>query len=156
MKNHVFRPLWVAIGLVALVLIVRQFVVPSDFGVHGRNFTYGYYRSGNVDEWKNFPVKYGGRDLCADCHEEKNNQLNDSKHRTIQCENCHGPVLNHPEEPEKLVIDTSRELCLRCHAFLPYPTSQRSLLPGIDSVEHNPGSVCSECHNPHKPALEDM
>ncbi len=54
MKSHVLRPLWMAIGLVCLILVVRHIMVPSDFGVHGDSFTYNYYRAGNVDEWKAF------------------------------------------------------------------------------------------------------
>ena len=156
MKNHVLRPLWVAIGIVFLLLVIRHFIIPSDFGVHGKNFTYGYHRLSNIEEWKNFSIKYRGKDTCAECHEENMEESKDSKHRILQCENCHGPALDHPEEPEVLLIDKSRELCLRCHAYLPYPTSQRAAIPGIEPDEHNPDSECSECHNPHKPDLEEM
>ena len=156
MKNHVLRPLWVVIGIVFLLLVIRHFMVPSDFGVHGRNFTYGYHRLSNIEEWKSFPVKYRGKDTCVECHEENVEENKESKHRLLQCENCHGPALDHPEEPEALVIDTSRELCLRCHAYLPYPSSQRAEIPGIEPDDHNPDTDCSECHNPHKPDLEEM
>jgi len=46
MKNHVLRPLWLALGLIAAVLIARHFMVPDDFGVHGDSFTYNFYRLG--------------------------------------------------------------------------------------------------------------
>ena len=51
MKNHVLRPLFMSIAVVALILIARAIVVPDDFGVHGqrpdgKNFTYGFYRAG--------------------------------------------------------------------------------------------------------------
>ena len=42
MKWHVLRPLWLAIGLVVVLLIARQFLVPEDFGVHGGSFTYNF------------------------------------------------------------------------------------------------------------------
>lgn len=155
MKKHVLRPLWVAIGLVLLILIARPFLVPSDFGVHGKNFTYGFYRLSNVQEWKDFPVKYQGREFCLECHEENVRQNNMSSHKAIQCENCHGPAAGHPDEIEKLVIDTSRELCLRCHASLDYPNSSRSLIPNIDGERHKRNRECSKCHNPHNPS-EDM
>ena len=171
MKNHVLRPLWVAIGFVALVLLVRHFMVPADFGVNGRNFTYGFYRLGAVADWKAFPVKYQGREVCAECHDDKAAENAAGPHHIIQCENCHGPVssrpdgeklpnyglggpvLSHPDDIDKLPIDRTRELCLRCHAGLPYPTSQRGTLPAIDPAEHNPGAPCVECHNPHNPQL---
>lgn len=153
MKNHVLRPLWVAIGFVALILIVRHFVVPDDFGVHGRNFTYGFYRLGSISDWQAFPVKYRGKESCAECHADKAEAHLASKHRIIQCENCHGPLLGHPDTPETLPIDRSRALCLRCHAALPYPSSKRGELPAIDPLKHNPEALCSDCHNPHNPDL---
>ena len=154
MKSHVLRPLWVTLGLIALVLLFRYFVVPDDFGTHGRNFTYGFHRLSNIDEWKAFPVKYRGSDYCVDCHDDKTGEQMASKHNIIQCENCHGPALEHPDNPELLAIDRSRGLCLRCHANLPYPNSLRSKLVSVEPHEHNPESACVECHNPHTPDLE--
>lgn len=158
MKGHVLRPLILAAVLVSGLLVVRHFYVPDDFGVQGESFTYNFHRAGSVDEWKKFPVKYHGegKKYCAECHEDQYESNTASKHGLIQCENCHGPALGHPDDPETLTIDRSRELCLRCHAQLVYPTSQRSEIPGIDPEEHNVGSECSECHNPHNPNLEDM
>lgn len=162
MKNHVLRPLYAAIAVVALILIVRGVVVPADFGDHGKrsdgkNFTFAFYRAGAIDDWKAFPVKYKGTQVCAECHDDKAAEHQSSKHHNIQCENCHGPALGHPDNPEKLPIDRSRELCLRCHADLGYPASSaRSNIPAIDPAEHNPGEQCADCHNPHKPNLEDM
>ncbi len=156
MKNHVLRPLFVVIGVVAIILVARHLMVPADFGVHGKSFTYGFHRKSNIDEWKAFTLKYKDSAYCQECHEEQYEQNQASVHKTIQCENCHGPALNHPEDPEALEIDKSRALCLRCHSALPYPGSQRGDLPGIDPSEHNIDSECSECHNPHNPDLEQM
>lgn len=156
MKNHVWRPLYLVLGGIALLLVIRHFFVPKDFGVHGINFTYGFHRGGNIQEWQAMPVKYRGRDSCTECHPENSAANASSKHSPIQCENCHGPALNHPDNPAKLTIDTSRNLCLRCHAALPTPGSQRARLKGISPASHNPGTPCSDCHNPHKPDLEDM
>ncbi len=156
MKNHVLRPLWLVLIGIAALLVVRHFMVPSDFGVHGRNFTYGFYRLSNVDDWKNLKVKYRGKEYCRECHEEKVEENLSSPHSIIECENCHGPAVDHPDDPETLPIERSRSLCLRCHAYLPYPESNRADIPSIDSGEHNPDENCVECHNPHNPSLEDM
>lgn len=156
MKNHSWRPLLLAIAAVAALLAVRAAVVPADFGVNGRNFTYGFFRKGSIDDWKNFKVKYRGKEYCRECHEEKVTENFASPHRAIQCENCHGPAIDHPDDPETLSIDTSRLLCLRCHAHLPYPQSNRAEMPAVDPDEHNPGTECTECHNPHHPNLEEM
>jgi hypothetical protein len=158
MKNHVLRPLWVAIAFVALILVARYILVPGDFGVHGSSFTYNFYRQGNVQDWKNFPVKYRGSEVCVECHMEKGEKIQISPHAEVQCENCHGPGLDHPEteNPETMTINRSRALCLRCHADLGYKGINRSTIPGIDPEKHNVDSECADCHDPHNPDLEEM
>ena len=156
MQNHAWRPLAVVIGAVALLLPLRAIVVPSDFGVNGENFTYGFHRKGAIDDWRAVTVKYKGKEYCRECHEEKVAENLSSPHKVIECENCHGPALEHPDKPEKLTVDRSRELCLRCHAALPYPQSHRAGMPAIDPATHNPGQACPDCHNPHNPSLEAM
>ena len=156
MKWHVLRPLGVAIGLVVVILIGRVFMVPDDFGVHGESFTYNYHRLSNVQEWKDFPVKYQGREYCADCHRRNVRTLDRSTaHSAIECENCHGPGVGHPDDVENLPIDRSREQCLRCHALLEYPTSGRAVVPGIEDRMHMRRKQCAECHNPHDPREKD-
>ena len=151
MKNHVLRPFIVFLGIVALILIARVFLVPKDFGVGERGYMYGWHRKGNEEDWKKFKVKYMGKEYCKDCHPDKYDSINKTPHMIIQCENCHGPAIDHPSDPPKLVIDKSRANCLRCHFPLPYPTSGRSKIRGIDPDKHNPDIECSTCHNPHNP-----
>ncbi|MBA4373314.1 MAG: cytochrome C [Thermodesulfovibrio sp.] len=156
MKNHVFRPLMVVLGLIGLVLIFRLFYVPKDFSSHENGYMYGWYRTGNIEEWKAFKVKYQGAEYCKDCHADKLESISQSPHMIIQCENCHGPAFEHPSDPEKLPIDRSRGQCLRCHAKLAYPSSGRASIRGIDPEQHNAGTECVSCHNPHKPSLEGL
>jgi len=147
---HVLRPLFVIAAFVAMILIARAFFIPDDFGVHESGYMYGWYRLSNVDEWKNVAVKYRGREYCAGCHAGQTKKLAGSAHENIQCENCHGPARLHPADPPKLTLDRSRDLCLRCHTTLAYPTSDRSRIKGIDPVRHNPGLNCVLCHKPHE------
>ena len=154
MKNHVWRPLLVALGLVAFILLLRVSLVPDDFGIHERGYMYGWYRSSNVQEWKNVTVKYRGSEGCQECHEENYQEVIASSHADIQCENCHGPRGEHPDNPEKLSIDRDRALCLRCHQHLPYPESARGKLPAIEGDKHHAGKVCVSCHNAHDPTQE--
>lgn len=151
MKNHVFRPLFVVLGIVVLILLARIVIVPKDFGVHARGYMYGWHRKGNEEDWKNIKVKYQGKEYCKDCHSDKYDSINKTPHRIIQCENCHGPAIDHPSDPPKLTIDKSRALCLRCHFPLPYPSSGRANIRSIDPDKHNPDMECSTCHNPHNP-----
>lgn len=154
MNNHVWRPLIIVFLVFCIFLVVRYFVVPRDFNVYDKGFMYGYHRKANEAEWENFKVKYKGREYCSDCHDEFKNIM-ESPHKIIQCENCHGPAVDHPDAPEKLPIDRTRELCLRCHLKLLYPTSMRAEIKGIDPKQHNPQADCYTCHNPHHPNLED-
>lgn len=156
MKSHILRPLWVVLGLVALVLVARFFYVPKSFGVHERGYMYGWYRADDIEFWKNFPVKYQGSEYCKACHSNKHENISMTPHAIIQCENCHGPAIEHPANPPKLTIDKSRGLCLRCHTDLPYPTSGRRNIRGIDPDRHNPDLECVMCHDPHKPGLEGL
>lgn len=156
MKKHVWRPLYVIIGIVVLILLFRLIYVPDDFGSQERGYTFGYHRLGNEQDWKEFPAKYKGTSYCNNCHDDKVASLEASPHGMIPCENCHGAAMNHPEDPEKLTIDRSRELCIRCHSALYMPSSDRNDIPGIDPKTHNADFECSECHNPHNPDLEEM
>ena len=159
MRNHVFRPLIVFLGIVALILLARVFLVPKDFGIGERGYMYGWHRHGNEQDWKDFKVKYMGKEYCKDCHSDKYNSINKTPHKIIQCENCHGPagtpegiVHYDADKRPKLTIDKSKGLCLRCHYPLPYPTSGRANIRSIDPEKHNPeASACVDCHNPHNP-----
>lgn len=156
MSNHVWRPLFVVVGLVALVLLARTFVVPEDFGAHERGYMYGWHRKANEQEWQKQRPRYRTATYCGDCHGDKGEEMAASPHLSIECENCHGPAGDHPDDPPRLVVDRSRELCLRCHARLPYPGSGRDAIAGIEPERHNPGEACTSCHNPHHPNLEEM
>jgi hypothetical protein len=155
MKSHVLRPLWVFLAVIALTLFARPFIVPSDFGVGDRGFMYSYHRLSNDDEWKAIKVKYLSKEYCKECHEDQYESNMASKHNIIQCENCHGAAIDHPEDPEMLVIDTSRKLCIRCHSYLPYPDNPRGDINGIDPEEHNVDEECVMCHDPHEPDIEE-
>lgn len=166
MKRHALRPLYVTLGLIAIILVLRPFVVPKDFGIHLQDTPYGgysqgYYRKGDEDYWRAIKVKHKGIDYCKDCHSEQYGKITRSRHAKVQCENCHGPSVEHPERPEKLSIDRTRELCLRCHAYLPYRPLVYAQLLGRpltlkmqDPDTHNAGIECVTCHNPHEASLK--
>ena len=155
MRNHVWRPLYLVIVVIALFLLVRTLVVPEDFGRHESGYLYGWHRKGNEAEWQQVKVKFQTTAYCKDCHSENYDSIRNSPHGIIPCEDCHGPGMAHPDDPAKLPIDRSRQLCLRCHAQLPSPSSGRSGIRGIDPAGHNPEAECSLCHAPHNPSLAE-
>jgi hypothetical protein len=148
--------LYVVLAIVAGILLFRLGYVPADFGVQERGYTFGFHRLGNEQEWKDFPDKYKESRYCAECHDEKAATWESAAHGIIPCENCHGAAFAHPDDPEKLTVDRSREQCLRCHARLHMPSSGRSAIPGIVPAQHHPDSACADCHDPHNPSLEEM
>jgi len=150
-KNHVWRPLFVVLGVVALILGLRVVMVPADFGVYERGYMYSWHRKGNEAEWQAVKVKYRTTAYCRECHADKYDDIKDSPHGAIMCENCHGPAGNHPDDPRSLDIDRSRALCARCHFKLPYRTSGRGSIRGINPETHHPEVECILCHYPHNP-----
>ena len=151
MKNHVWRPLYLALLLVAAGVVASFFIVPADFGVHERGYMYGWHRKGNEAEWLAVPVKYRTAAACIPCHRNKYDDIRNSPHGTISCENCHGPLLGHPKNPPTMEINRSRALCLRCHAKLPYQNSLRGSFKGINPESHYTQAECMMCHYPHDP-----
>ena len=153
MNNQVWRPLYIAIAVVLIGLTVRLFIVPSDFGAHERGYMYGWHRKSNEQEWGAIPVKYRTAKVCRECHRDKYEDIKDSPHGIISCENCHGPNYDHPNNPKSLEINRSRSLCLRCHAKLPYRGTLRGSFKGINPDSHYPQAECMMCHYPHNPKL---
>jgi hypothetical protein len=159
MKHSVWRPLLLVAGVVGLILLARVFIVPKDFVVGERGYRFAWHRLGNEQDWKDFKVKYQGDDYCMSCHPDNYVAIQESSHRDIQCENCHGPGVRmvdgaaklHPDDIDRLEVDRSPELCLRCHAPLPYASSDRSKIKFMDPA---PDGECVACHNPHTAPME--
>lgn len=151
MKNHVWRPLFVVLAVVCSILITREVIVPDDFGIYERGYMYGWHRKSNEDEWEKIRVKYKTAKVCTECHKDKYNDIKDSAHADISCENCHGPNFEHPDDPLGMLIDRSRALCIRCHSFMPYKNTARGSIPGINPEKHYPSAECVMCHIPHNP-----
>lgn len=148
---HVLRPLALVVALVVIVLVARLFLVPADFGIQERGYTYGWHRQSDEDFWASSQVKYRGSTYCQGCHGQQHAAAAAALHAAIECENCHGPAVDHPSQPPKLQVDRGRELCLRCHARLPYSQTDRQSIKGIPPETHNAGIACVTCHNPHSP-----
>ena len=160
MKSHVYRPLYVVIAIIALILIVRAVAIKDkDFAAHETGYRFGWHDKQNEEFWRDgFKVKYMDRRLCFDCHEDKAKVLLGSAHKNINCQNCHtaeGVVgADHPEKVEKMVIDRSRAQCLRCHAEIPDVGSGRAkITKQIDGLTHpwddEKETECVTCHDVH-------
>ena len=126
------------------------------------------------------PAQPGG---CSRCHPTlgpKPNtieNLTEDDYKNVDCLLCHGPDYKRtvakvgekddgspilgfvPAEGVDIltvaqnVSNPDSQMCLRCHARLPYKGSGRMLIRTIVDEEHNPGMECVMCHNPHKPGF---
>lgn len=130
--------LFVFIGL--RVMPVPAFL--EDFGFHKRD------AQKNEQQWASLPINYASSPACAQCHQSNYTSWQQGDHRTVSCENCHGPANIHLEGKALPVVDTSRELCGTCHAKL---TARPASFPQVDMNEMGGDSKCITCHNPHDP-----
>lgn len=132
-----------AVGIAALIA-VRQKVVPATFGQTG------HYRAAALQEIAARPIKYAGRDACAECHSDEFETHSRARHQTVSCETCHGPAAAHVADPGVAapLMPRERNFCPRCHG---YDSSRPTGFPQIDQVTHNPPEACVNCHLPHAP-----
>ncbi len=130
------------IGGFLTVIFLREQFIPSDFG------ELGHYRTSALVNEKNKPLVYAGREKCEECHEEEVSKIENSYHKLLSCETCHGPGLKHAEGEGEIIIPRKREECLKCHEYI---VSRPTGFPQVDPYLHNPPKQCTECHNPHDP-----
>jgi hypothetical protein len=127
------------------MVLIRQRFVPESFG------ELGHYRADSVDQIAALEIQYAGWQVCADCHEEEVETKNQSYHRTLSCEVCHGAAWDHADEQtdETPILPKQRSLCLQCHSYL---SSRPTGFPQIVEERHEPARPCHTCHDPHDPA----
>jgi hypothetical protein len=130
--------------LIAALVAARHYLIPPTFGDDG------HYRAAAIKDITAHPIKYAGRDACADCHSEEVETQSHGRHQALSCETCHGPAAAHVADPGAAtpIIPRSRDFCPRCHG---YDSSRPTGFPQIDPVSHNPPTPCVECHKPHAP-----
>ena len=134
-----------SVVLLALFIVPRVMPIPEfllDFGFHDAD------EQENKELWASLPMQYANPLICNDCHQDQYGIWVQADHRTVSCENCHGPSMKHLEGNEFPVDNTSGELCSSCHASL---ISRPSHFPQVDLEEHGGQAACITCHNPHDP-----
>jgi hypothetical protein len=144
LPEQIRRLVFVVIILGILFIVVRQMLIPSDFG------QYGHFRGSAVDDIIAQKIHFAGHEVCAECHDEISSAKSEGFHKNLSCEICHGPAANHVEAPDKITPPAPRErgYCPICHEYNP---SRPTGFPQIISVSHNPSAPCISCHDPHAP-----
>lgn len=145
-KEHLVRMAVLFMGGTLLFLILRAFMVPSDFGV------YGHFRAGALGDNRGQPVQYAGQAACAQCHPDIVEARAGGRHEKVRCEACHGALAAHAEGrmEEKPTRPDTRTTCLGCHAKT---VSRPPGFPQIVPPEHSPEGSCTDCHMAHTPGL---
>ena len=146
MPKHVVRLLaLMAVGL-ALALVGKWYFTPDSF------YRFGHYRADSVTEIAALQPVHRTSAYCLDCHDDRHAEWSAGSHKSVACEDCHGPARTHPKGGIKTLPipeDTIR-LCSLCHEQTPgRPADQ----PQIVLAAHAPGEQCKGCHNPHSPKI---
>jgi len=142
--DQIKRLLIPVVAIIAGFIVMRNLLVPSDFG------KYGHYRASAIKEIISQEIKYSGHLICGDCHDDVAEERDKSYHKMVECEACHGPAAAHTEDPDgnQLAAPVGRGYCPLCHEYLP---SRPTGFPQIVSESHNPMKACISCHDPHDP-----
>jgi len=112
------------------------------------------------------PAELAGSESCAECHEQEAQFWQYGAHRTVACEQCHGPGRAHAEAEggDRPAMDLGGTgLCLSCHgqgAASPSRVTSRiqSFEDHLSQLEREhrikldrrkSGTDCVYCHDPH-------
>lgn len=157
-KQFLIRLILIFVGIVLLVIVARDFMIPDSWG------EYGYYRGDYINEEASREIKYGTNLSCMECHQEVNELKSHSAHQRLSCEMCHAPVSEHILDGKKIAMMPTKqgepqiELCLQCHQKT---VGRDEKIPTIDHKQHldeqevKATHSCDQCHTVHAP-LENM
>ena len=110
-------------------------------GMHAQSYSDKVF----TDAWK----AQGQPGACLVCHTTGYDPTTGvSMSESVSCQSCHTPVpANHPKE--KMPVDTSPELCGKCHSDPRFSTENWQL-----SAHYQRDMTCSVCHDPHTAGMK--
>ncbi len=159
-RSHIYRLLLLLLVLGAAFMLVRALAIPDSWDEQH------WFRRDALQTLSALPMRFGGNASCeaSKCHEPtkrhdaKLQALSHGKHKTLACEVCHGPLLDHVEEGKKVEhaqISATNDLCLSCHRQLvsrPEKFAQFSeTLLYHELLDVREITPCRACHDPHEP-----
>ena len=157
--DHIIRFTILVVVVIIGFLIMRAYLVPDSFGVHG-SYTYAYYRADSEREQAALPLIYQGAQHCSSCHAPHRTLLDRGAHAMLDCESCHGNFKAHNNNTkERMAVTDPVSTCMLCHERL---AARPADFPQIDSfAEHvaeqgdrlRQDTTCTTCHIPHAPLM---
>ncbi|MBI4285696.1 MAG: hypothetical protein HY670_07330 [Chloroflexi bacterium] len=144
--KHLFRA-----GVLLLGLFAIMFILPRVMPIPGSLLDFGFHKPNAAKDeqlWASLPISYAQSTACSSCHQDNYRAWQQSNHKTVACENCHGAANAHLNGQGLPEINDSRELCGTCHARV---TGRPVSFPQVDMNEMGGQAACSTCHNPHDP-----
>lgn len=152
MKRSVLSPLiilGVVLGVIAVFLggwwLLNNLIAPNL-----PTGTRTLYQEATITRTMGQPVVYVGAERCRQCHQSVGEEWLHSSHRTVTCEDCHGQGIAHVSKGTPMLVNTSIDLCLTCHAR---QAAKPASFPQVGFQEHSGGRPCLECHNPMNPRI---
>ena len=138
-------------GALVVGLAVAVLVVSAAFSTfYGE---YGFHPEENARSWAALAPSYADSTLCERCHQREYEPWVVSRHQTVVCESCHGPLAAHAAgtSPEALAGSVAlarvpEGICVACHEKV---TGRPLTFPQVALSEHFPGAPCLWCHHPH-------
>lgn len=133
------------IVFIGLFLLIRHFLVPDSFG------QYGHYRGDSLKENISKEIVFSSKEACFECHDDMQEQLENDAHAELSCLICHGPGIEHVNDPfeGEIVKESGREFCGRCHDY--NAARPMDVVFQVDvSTHHIELENCIDCHNPHQ------
>jgi hypothetical protein len=154
--KHIWRAIFLLVGLGVAFVTGREFMIPGSFGKAG------HYRYDSLQSYMAQPAIHGGRDSCRECHPKEYETASAGKHAELNCETCHGPLAWHAKDGQKIAEMpkvASWKLCAYCHqplAARPRFIKQVAFAKHLEEQGAEPGTgvparVCFLCHKPHNP-----
>src|SRR4030042_2163344 len=93
LPEQAVRVVAVFIVLGAILLVVRQFILPPEMKDQELHLKATMEREAGKE------VRYAGAQICAQCHEKEPDLKKNGYHRDLACESCHGAAKNHTDTP---------------------------------------------------------
>lgn len=119
-SKHLIRLVILLVGGVGAFAVFRSAMVPDSWSSED------WYRKDSLSELAQKPMKHGGNESCAGCHEDSDGIhdevieiMDEGVHWSLSCESCHGPLSQHVQDGRKIAdanIEFTRMSCLKCHS----------------------------------------